>query len=159
MRDNRGFTLIEMLIVIAIISILSGIVLVGVTGFQASARDTQRVADLRFAQNLVELYYARCGHYPGDSDCETGDITSWGELTDALSDIPGANKLPGDDAGDDGKARFYYESCDTQQSYVLGVALEEGNAAANNDVQNDELTCSRPSDLDCDNTTHLCLEP
>ena len=34
-KFTKGFTLIEMLIVVAVIAILAGIVLTGVTGFQA----------------------------------------------------------------------------------------------------------------------------
>ena len=59
-KSIQGFTLIEMLIVIAVISILAGIVLVGVTGFQETARDTKRIGDLRGVQNSLELYYTRC---------------------------------------------------------------------------------------------------
>ncbi|MBU2101682.1 type II secretion system GspH family protein [Patescibacteria group bacterium] len=162
MRDNRGFTLIEMLIVIAIISVLSGIVLVGVSGFQAGARDTQRAASLRFAQNLVELYYSQCGRYPGGAKCVDGQIgasSGWEDLKEALKTIPGSEKLP--DADDNG-ATFYYKSCKispspTVQDYVLAVVLEKGNAAAANDIVPTGCEMTVCSGANANKT--LCLEP
>ena len=53
LSTKHGFTLIEMLVVVAIISILAGVVLTGVTGFQANARDTKRIAHLKQMQNYL----------------------------------------------------------------------------------------------------------
>ncbi|PIR98086.1 MAG: hypothetical protein COT89_01455 [Candidatus Colwellbacteria bacterium CG10_big_fil_rev_8_21_14_0_10_42_22] len=146
MKSNRGFTLIEMLIVIAIIAILSGIVLVGVTGFQASARDTQAVADLRFTQNLIELYYTRNGSYPS--------ATTWSGLIGGLTGIPGVNKLPT-------TSNFRYTSCSFDQGYLLAVTLEGGNSASKNDYADgeDPSICEDWSTNGCDDETVFCLEP
>ena len=61
-RARGGFTLIEMLVVVAVIAILAGVVLTGVTGFQQSARDAKRIGDLRNIKNHLELYFNKCGH-------------------------------------------------------------------------------------------------
>src|SRR3989344_4158899 len=94
-RKRGGFTLIEMLIVIAVIAILAGVVLTGVGGFQASARDTRRIGDLRNVQNYLELYFNKCGHYPvtgsTGTDCGTpganGGTLTWALLETALKGV------------------------------------------------------------------------
>jgi prepilin-type N-terminal cleavage/methylation domain-containing protein len=65
MKERKGFTLIEILIVVAIIAILASIVLVGLGPTQQAGRDARRLSDLREVQNGLELYYNSCGFYPG----------------------------------------------------------------------------------------------
>jgi type IV pilus assembly protein PilA len=54
-KNNRGFTLIEMLVVIGIIAILAAVVLVAVNPLRqfASARDSQRRSDLYALTNAI----------------------------------------------------------------------------------------------------------
>jgi prepilin-type N-terminal cleavage/methylation domain-containing protein len=54
--NKKGFTLIEVLTVVAIIGLLASIVLVGLGSFRTRGRDTRRIADLRSTQNALELY-------------------------------------------------------------------------------------------------------
>jgi len=56
---NKGFTLLEMLLVIAIIAILVGIVIIAINpGRQlAQARNAQRASDLRALNSAVQQYY------------------------------------------------------------------------------------------------------
>lgn len=67
--SDSGFTLIEILIVVAIIAILSSVVLVGLGPTQQSGRDARRLSDLHEIQTGLELYYSKCGFYPGGIDC------------------------------------------------------------------------------------------
>ena len=134
--NQSGFTLIEMLIVIAVIAILAGIVITGISGFQASARDTKRIADIRSAQNLLELYFNACGVYPGDEDCGSddpgGDAASWGDLESAVTGKLGISNFPGPPGGvgsETGGALFRYDVNDTQTAYVLAAELEGDSSA------------------------------
>jgi prepilin-type N-terminal cleavage/methylation domain-containing protein len=61
---QRGFTIIELLIVIAIIAILAGLVLNNFQGAQAKARDTQRVTRLNAIHTKLEEYYNEANSYP-----------------------------------------------------------------------------------------------
>jgi len=54
---RKGFTLVEMLIVVTIIAILATSILVGLGGARKNARNTRRLADLKNIQNGLELYY------------------------------------------------------------------------------------------------------
>lgn len=62
----KWFTLIELLIVIVIVGVLAVALIPRLTGAQARARDTARIADLRQVQNAIALYYADNWKYPGN---------------------------------------------------------------------------------------------
>ncbi len=64
-NSKKGFTLVEMFIVILVIGILSGIVFQGAAGIQAAGRDTRRISDIRSIQLMLEQFADICGHYPG----------------------------------------------------------------------------------------------
>ena len=60
---NKGFTLMELLITIAIISVVMGFSIVTFAGSQKRARDGIRKADLRTLQTALRLYYNDYGAY------------------------------------------------------------------------------------------------
>jgi prepilin-type N-terminal cleavage/methylation domain-containing protein len=59
-----GFTLIEILVAITIVSILSGIVLHSASASLRNARNSQRKSDLRIIENALQQYYSDHGFYP-----------------------------------------------------------------------------------------------
>ncbi len=61
---QEGFTLVELLIVIAIIGILATLLMTNFIGIRQRARDAQRKADVRQIQSALELYRADTGSYP-----------------------------------------------------------------------------------------------
>ncbi len=63
----KGFTLVELMVVITIIAILSTIGLTIYTGAQKSARMSKRIRDLSAAQTALELYYSANKAYPCSS--------------------------------------------------------------------------------------------
>lgn len=129
--SRRGFTLIEMLIVIAIIGILSSIVLVGLGPVQRRGRDARRQSDLHGAQTALELYYNKCGHYPGGSNCEAASGEDWAAMTTAVTGAGlGISKL----SNDPSSVETYYYGTDGP-SYVVGAKLED---AGNPSLKDDE---------------------
>ena len=60
----RGFSLIELLVVVSIISLLSTIVISSLDIQRQRARDAVRKSDLRQIHNALELYYVATGGYP-----------------------------------------------------------------------------------------------
>lgn len=61
---RRGFTLIELMIVIVILGILMGTILPRLTGAQSRARDIARIADLNNISQALEVYFSDFGEYP-----------------------------------------------------------------------------------------------
>ncbi|MBI4993780.1 type II secretion system protein [Candidatus Wolfebacteria bacterium] len=129
---KKGFTLIEMLIVVAIIAILSSVFLVGLRGFRSSAYDARRLADLQKIQSYLEIYYTKYRCYPSSQTpgCSTGADTSvsWADLGTALNAAGVVNNLPNDPIP--GGTYSYGISAD-RQSYVLGAPLTAGHSAYN----------------------------
>lgn len=64
MNRKKGFTLLELVVVIMIIGILATLAISNVVGQTAKARDSRRKADLVNIQKALELYYADNNAYP-----------------------------------------------------------------------------------------------
>ncbi len=64
LKKQKGFTLVELLIVIIIIGILATLVIVTFSGVQAKARDSKRQTDIGALDSHIEAYYAQNGWYP-----------------------------------------------------------------------------------------------
>lgn len=62
--NNKGFTIVELLIVIVVIGILAALVVTTFTGIQQRARNTERQTDIKAIHGQVEAYYAQNGRYP-----------------------------------------------------------------------------------------------
>jgi prepilin-type N-terminal cleavage/methylation domain-containing protein len=65
-KNKKGFTLIEMLIVIAIIGILAVMILFSVTNSLKKSRDNKRVTDINQVILNANLYYDKNGSYPSN---------------------------------------------------------------------------------------------
>lgn len=71
---HRGFTILELLIVVAIIGILAAVTMVLLNSTRAHGRDSRRLEDLRSIENGLHLYAAgHNGLYPEASPAETID--------------------------------------------------------------------------------------
>ncbi len=124
---KKGFTLIEMAMVLLVIGILAGIVLRNIGGQSAIARDTRRIGDLRNTANYLATYLGKYGYFPNS--------TNWSDLETALAQAGITDKLPRDPSG---KSYDYYYCSDTgsiaNQSdinhFVLRAQLEQTVQAA-----------------------------
>ena len=91
-RTIVGFTLIELMVVISIISLLSSVLLASLSTARMKARDTERLSATRSVVNALELYYAKNNHYPcsGLSNSRSAtflqDLVTQGFLPKKLTD-------------------------------------------------------------------------
>ena len=122
-QKNKGFTLVELLITVAIIGILSAVVLTSMSGARNKAKDGRRISDIKQIQLALELYYDVHTSYPVgavDSDVLYTDTGSGKPLADFV-------KISNDPDGD---PYFYYG---VAQNYHLGAVLQEYNRLVEED--------------------------
>lgn len=88
-KQNKGFTIVELLIVIVVIGILAGLVITTYNGIQQKARNTERTTDLKTFQSQLEAYNANNGRYPTTTDLST---TSGTNVTWIAANLKGMDK-------------------------------------------------------------------
>ncbi|HUO56288.1 MAG TPA: prepilin-type N-terminal cleavage/methylation domain-containing protein [Candidatus Paceibacterota bacterium] len=135
----RGFTLVEILVVIAIIGILAAIILVSLSAARAQARDTQRISDIKQIQLALSLYYDACGEFPTDiyvsSNSCPGNASITGIAPSFISVVPldpsTGSKYKYTPIGVVGAV---CNSSNLVASYHLGATLETTDSALANDA-------------------------
>jgi len=154
MNSNKGFTLIEILVVVAIIGVLASIVLVGLGGARRQGGDAKRIAELREVQTGLELYFTKCGFYPGGasgSACTTTDPVSWADLQTALTGAGlGITAVPNDPAAP--TKEYGYAVRSDRQAYVLAASLSADNAALQNSYHGSLSGYTATGSFDCSAT-------
>jgi prepilin-type N-terminal cleavage/methylation domain-containing protein len=84
--SQRGFTLVELLVVMSIISVLASIVLSSLYSARAKARDSLRLSQANEVSTALALYYSTYGSYPIHIVDEDFEIpTHWKGLINELS--------------------------------------------------------------------------
>lgn len=75
---NRGFTLIEILVVIFITLALGTIVITSISSSRMKSRDSVRISDIGSLRLALEHFYDTCGRYPNtlalDEGQQSGEI-------------------------------------------------------------------------------------
>jgi len=83
-----GFTLVELLVVMAILGVLVTIIAGGFRSAQARGRDAERKSDLKQVSQSLELFFSDYGRYPDDASGKIlgcpystggGSSCTWGE--------------------------------------------------------------------------------
>jgi len=115
-QKSKGFSLIELLVVISIIAVLSALLMANFMGARERARDAQKISDLESIKTALRMYYNDNQSYPADFRvvATNGYIAS----------------IPTD-------AVYNYTLLDSD-SYILRVSLEAG---AGDDDVNSQLKC------------------
>ncbi len=86
--SQQGFTVLELLIVLGIMTILIGLILVGLTRARSHSRDEQRVANLQTIALALQQYHDVCKEYPHNLKAvETCDALSPANLGSFIANI------------------------------------------------------------------------
>ena len=116
-KQTKGFTIVELLIVIVVIGILAAITIVSFSGVQDKARFAREKSDMNSINQVILLYYADNGTYPLKP--------SWGGWSQATNDafIPGVapkyiTNTPQMPTGDTNES-YLYQSTASGNGYKL----------------------------------------
>lgn len=127
-KNVRGFTFIEILVVVTIIGLLTAAGAVSYSQFTKSSRDAKRKADLEQIRAAAELYKSNNDSYPL-SGSGVGKISlltcSTGSLTDSGGNIY-LSKLPNDPKCISNSPRYYYTS--DGSTYTVSSILESNTS-------------------------------
>lgn len=134
---HKGFTLVELMVVISIIALLTVVVMFSVSAARSKGRDAQRISDLKTVAVALELYHAKYGTYKvTNSGANDGGI-GWlsvshdenNSYTRAVSDVlyqEGFLSDPDimDPLADSSDWGYMIYLCNGGQEYSLSATLE-----------------------------------
>ncbi len=112
-KKISGFTLVELLVVVAIIGLIASLSLVAFNLTRSKSRDTRRRADLKQIQNMLELYYDKNNTYPTTSSYSENNVSGWD-----------ASYIDGDNDG------YFFADFLTTDGIIQNVPLDPLNNAS-----------------------------
>ncbi|MBN1915550.1 type II secretion system protein [Candidatus Dojkabacteria bacterium] len=131
MKNKKGFTLVELLVTMAIIAVILGMTVFGISLAQRASRDAQRRNTVDDIAMAIQSYYELYNQYPESTDIDfqsnkvvlerNGNVFISVELKGIAKQV-GFN-LGGGDTDANG-TRYCYER--TSGGYALGAVLENG---------------------------------
>ena len=160
MTDQKRLTLIEILIVVAVIGLVGSLAAVAVSSARANARDAVRLSNVRQMQSAFEDYFIVRNSYPivenvmalgyDSAGCLTTegfnpscDATSEGVLTRVIPATLGTG-LSGQSSCGNANNAFCYLSVNSGSSYVIQFELEHAITAT--ELQKG-LNCATPEGM------------
>ncbi|MEK7564624.1 MAG: type II secretion system protein [Patescibacteria group bacterium] len=144
LKTNKGFTLVELLVVITIIGILASVVLVSLNSARGKARDAKRLGDVRQIALALEFCYNDLGKYLPASTFPVAGTPLGCSGTIYISN------MPSDPSG--GDYFFAVDNDSNPQKYVIATKLETPNTALNADKDGTAYG------IDCEDPVY-CLSP
>lgn len=125
-QHQKGFTIVELLIVIVVIGILAAITIVAYNGLQARSRDSIRKADLASINKAIRLFYAENGNYPMASGWCTQMSNPSYAASFKTEMAPYISNIPSDPAYGITNQDYFYRNIN-DQSYELYAELEQSD--------------------------------
>lgn len=117
---KRGFSLIEILVVIAIIAILTTLLLPNYIESRQRAKDIQRKSDLKQLQTALELYKQNQNPQVYPDTIPNLPCTAW-----SLSGVIYMNKVPKEPSSNcSSPLKYYYSTNGDNTTYTLAACLE-----------------------------------
>lgn len=132
LKIAEGFTIVELLIVTAIIALIASLVFVSFESTKAKSRDARREEDIKQIQNALDLYFVTHREFPecieavinGSTDCLSQALINEG----AIAGLP-IDPLGGSAGVCDGASSYVYCYQSDKFIYTLKYRLETNTIA------------------------------
>jgi general secretion pathway protein G len=121
--NEKGFSLVEVLVALSIVSFLSYIGFISYSTQLRKARDGRRQSDLEMVRGALEIYRADNREYP----FAAGVGGNYSEMIGTLNTNNYINTLPNDPQA---PTRYYYYNSSTGTDYDLCAFLEGSSTTA-----------------------------
>lgn len=118
--NKKGFTILELMVSVAIIAILTSIILVTISGIKERGRDARRLSDVNEIQNALNLYFSSHNIFPVFSTKIT--ITGDDAFSELLINEKNMPAVPTDPLPTFGS--YTYQSNSGGTNYSLGFCME-----------------------------------
>ena len=74
LRARRGFTLVEILLVLTIIGLMAGIAIFAIVGQREGAKKDITMGTIKSVENALDTYNLNIGHYPSEEEGGMGAL-------------------------------------------------------------------------------------
>jgi prepilin-type N-terminal cleavage/methylation domain-containing protein len=146
LSGRRGFTLTELLVVLAVIAILTAIAIPLFASTQQRARRAKALGDVKALSSALSIYMAHCGGFPAPgsaaTNCPVSSAIAGGDIPGALylaqvnvlnqSGGPFLNSQPTLPTGWAGSGTSYKYSINTTPGMFVFCATGDGTGADSN---------------------------
>ena len=133
LRREKGFSLVELMIVVAIIAILAAIAIPSFMRFAMKSKTSESYGNLNAIKTCQESYkaendvYITCGETPDMTAGATGQLKDWDDgVNTGPAEFDATGFVP------DGQVRYYYEVTGTATTFVATASgdLDDDDADA-----------------------------
>ncbi len=119
MANPKGFSLIELLLVIAIMGLLTGLLLPNFSKIQTKAKETSLKSVATSLQQAIELYFVDNGTYPTGTNATVTALAAILEASGELTKIP-QNPFTGKTyTSQDSSGKILYTYVSSDNHYTL----------------------------------------
>lgn len=143
-KNNKGFTIVELLIVIVVIGILALLVITAYGGITAKARNATRQTSLNSLQTHLEAFFTANAYYPSLTDMTTGaSATSNATATWVTTNMKGLDETALVDPSNANQSKLLVAGTDfttgVAKSFVYHVTAADGTTSC----ETDHTTCAK----------------
>ena len=123
--SKKGFSLVELLVVITIIAILSVVAYTAVGGQTVKAKNSRRMQDISTMQQALEIYFAENSSYPDSLDAGDTVNTHHRKINETQLGKKYISNMPTDPWSTSAKKVYYYYDILTgNKQYQIAATIE-----------------------------------
>lgn len=126
-NQKEGVTLVELLVVVAVVSVIATFSITTFPAVLAKSRDNRRIADLKMIASALEQFYSDNNYYPPNTTNLPANLTSNSGSNQWIVNLSESyiKSIPKDP--NDPQKYYHYSTPTGHQTYVLWASLERSD--------------------------------